>query len=37
MKKGKAVGPYELLVEVWKCMGKMEIKFDQIVQQTING
>ena len=27
MKKGKAVGPDELPVEVWKCMGKMEIKF----------
>ena len=27
MKKGKAVGPYELPVEVWKCMGKMGIKF----------
>ena len=27
MKKGKAVGPDELLVEVWKCMGKMGIEF----------
>ena len=27
MKKGKAVGPDELPVEVWKCMGKMEIEF----------
>ena len=27
MKKGKAVGPNELLVKVWKCMGKMGIKF----------
>ena len=27
MKKGKAVGPDELSVEVWKCMGKMGIKF----------
>ena len=27
MKKGKAVGPNELPVEVWKCMGKMGIKF----------
>ena len=27
MKKGKAVGPDELQVEVWKCMGKMGIKF----------
>ena len=26
MKKSKAVGPDELPVEVWKCMGKMEIK-----------
>ena len=27
MKKGKAAGPDELPVEVWKCMGKMGIKF----------
>ena len=27
MKKGKAVGPDELTVEVWKCVGEMEIKF----------
>ena len=27
MKKGKAVGPNELPVEVWKCMGKIGIKF----------
>ena len=27
MKKGKAVGPDELPVEVWKCMGKMGTKF----------
>ena len=27
MKKGKAIGPDELPVEVWKCMGKMRIKF----------
>ena len=27
MKKGKAVGPNELPIEVWKCMGEMEIKF----------
>ena len=27
MKKGKAVGPDELLVEVWKCIGEMGIKF----------
>ena len=27
MKKGKAVGPDELPVEVWKCMGKTWIKF----------
>ena len=27
MKKGKAVGPDELPVEAWKCMGKIEIKF----------
>ena len=27
MKKGKAVGPDELPVKVWKCMGKMGIKF----------
>ena len=27
MKKGKAVKPNELPVEVWKCMGKMGIEF----------
>ena len=27
MKKGKAAGPDELRVEVWKCMGNMGIKF----------
>ena len=27
MKKGKAVGPDELPVEGWKCMGKMRIEF----------
>ena len=27
MKKGKAAGPDELPVEIWKCMGKMGIKF----------
>ena len=27
MKKNKAVGPDELPVKVWKCMGKMGIKF----------
>ena len=27
MKKGKAVWPDELLVEVWKCMGEMGIEF----------
>ena len=27
MKKGKAVGPDELPIEVWKCMGEMGIKF----------
>ena len=27
MKKGKAVGPDELPVEAWKCIGKMGIKF----------
>ena len=27
MKKGKAVGPNELPIEVWMCMGEMEIKF----------
>ena len=27
MKKGKAVGPDELPVEFWKCMGEMGIKF----------
>ena len=27
MKKGKAVGPDELPIEAWKCMGKMGIEF----------
>ena len=27
MKKNKAVGPDELPVEVWKCMGEMGIEF----------
>ena len=27
LKKGKAFGPDELPVEVWKCMGEMGIKF----------
>ena len=27
MKQGKTVGPDELLVGVWKCMGEMGIKF----------
>ena len=27
MKQGKAVGPDELPIEVWKCMGEMGIKF----------
>ena len=27
MKKGKAFGPDELPVEVWKCIGKKRIKF----------
>ena len=27
MKKGKAVGPDELPVDVWKCIGEMGIKF----------
>ena len=27
MKKGKAVGPDELPVEFWKCLGKMGIEF----------
>ena len=27
MKKGKAIGPDELPIEVWKCMGKMGIEF----------
>ena len=27
MKNGKAVGPDELPVEVWKCMGEMRIEF----------
>ena len=38
MKKGKAVGPDELPVEIWNCMGEMGIEFlDETVQQTING
>ena len=38
MKKGKAVRPDELPVEVWKCMGKMGINFlTRQFQQTING
>ena len=37
-KKGKAVGPDELPVEVWKCIEEIGDKvFDQTVQQTING
>ena len=27
MKQGKAVGPDDLPVKLWKCMGKMGIKF----------
>ena len=27
MKKGKAVGPDEFPVEVWKCIGEIGIKF----------
>ena len=27
IKKGKAAGPYQLPVEVWKCMGEMGVKF----------
>ena len=27
MKKDKAIGPDELPADVWKCMGKMGIKF----------
>ena len=38
MKKSIAVGPDELPVKVWKCMGEMGIKFlTRPVQQTING
>ena len=37
MKKGKAVGPDALPVEVWKCKGDGVRVFDQTVQQTING
>ena len=37
MKKGKAVGPDELPVEVWKCMREGGKVFDQTVQQTISG
>ena len=34
MKKGKAAGPYELQVEVCKCMGKMGIK---VLTRLFNG
>ena len=38
MKKGKAVGPDELPLEIWKVHGKNGDKvFDQTFQQTING
>ena len=37
MKKGKAVGPDELPVEVWKCMGEIGIKFLTRLFNTING
>ena len=37
MKKGKAVKPDELPLEVWKCMKRDGEKvFDQTVQQAIN-
>ena len=32
MKKGKAVGPDELPVEAWKCMGEMG---DRVFDQTV--
>ena len=37
MKRGKAVGPDELPVELWKCMRDGDKVFDQTIQQTING
>ena len=38
MKKGKVVGPDELPIEVWKCMGKTGIKFlTRLFNKTING
>ena len=35
--KGKAVGPDELPVEVWKCMGEMGIKFLTRLFNRLNG
>ena len=38
MKKGKAVGQDELPVEVWKCMGKIRIKFlNRLFNRSMNG
>ena len=38
MKKGKAIGPDELPVEVWKCMEKMGIKFlTRLFNRLFNG
>ena len=38
MKKGKAVGPDELPVEVWECMGEVEIKFlTKLFNRLLNG
>ncbi|KAK3553686.1 hypothetical protein QTP70_006899 [Hemibagrus guttatus] len=33
MKSGKAVGPDNILVEVWKCLGEAAVEFLTIVQQ----
>lgn len=27
MKSGKAVGPYGISVEVWKCLGEVDVEF----------
>ena len=37
MKKGKAVGPDQLPVEVWKCMGEMGIKFLTMFNRLLMG
>ena len=38
MKKGKAIGPDELPVRVWKCMGEMGIEFlDRLLNKVLVG